>query len=82
MGKKIKDIRSDLRCDFLYYSGYRECLLDVMKKVMEVDKKKSKEKKKKHWFIITYVLQLDKPVVTLDYNALITVWIIVNMMII
>ena len=47
MGKKIKDIRSDLRCDFLYYSGYRECLLDVMKKVMEVDKKKSKEKKKK-----------------------------------
>lgn len=44
---KFNNIKNDLRCDFLYYSGYRECLLDIMKKVMEVDKKKSKKKKKK-----------------------------------
>lgn len=45
MGKKIKSIKNDLKCDFLYYTAYRECLLDVMKKVMAIDKKKGKKKK-------------------------------------
>ena len=44
MGKKFKSIKNDLKCDFLYYSAYRECLLDVMQKVMKVDKKGKKKK--------------------------------------
>lgn len=48
MGKKIiKDIKNDLKCDFLYYSGYRDCVLDVMKKIVEFDKKNKGKKKKK-----------------------------------
>lgn len=45
MGKKIKNIKNDLKCDFCYYEGYRACLLDAMKKVMAIDKKKGKKKK-------------------------------------
>ena len=47
MGKKFKSVKNDLRCDFLYYEGYRACLLDVMQKVMKADKKGKKKKSAK-----------------------------------
>ena len=43
MGKKVKNIKNDLKCDFCYYEGYRACLLDIMQKVMKA-KKKGKKK--------------------------------------
>lgn len=42
-----KDIKGTLRCDYLFYEGYRTCLLDVMNKVMKIDKKSKKKKSNK-----------------------------------
>lgn len=47
MNKKFrKEVKQTLRCDFIYYEGYRACLLNIMDKVMEIDKKNKKKKKK------------------------------------
>lgn len=45
MGKK-KEIKNYLRNELVYYVGYKDCLIKVMHEVMQINKRKSKRKKK------------------------------------
>lgn len=44
MGKK-KEIKNYLRSELFYYAGYKDCLIKVMREVMQINKRKSKHKK-------------------------------------